>query len=70
MQMESYGASTKDLIFQWAPEGPVQIAEDHESPEYALVDTRTQICTKVYSTGENFSEESFSPHINDLCNNF
>ena len=70
MQMESYGASTEDLIFRWAPEDPVQIAEDGVYPEYILVDMRTSICTKVYSTGENFSEELFSPHFNDLCSNY
>jgi cation transporter family protein len=51
VQLESYGYSTEDVIFQWAPEGPVQIAEDTELPQFNLMDTRTSICTKVYSTG-------------------
>lgn len=51
VQLESYGYSTEDVIFQWAPEGPVQIAEDTELPQFSLMDTRTSICTKVYSTG-------------------
>ena len=46
------GYSTEDVIFQWAPEDPVQIAEDTELPQFNLMDTKTSICTKVYSTGE------------------
>ena len=46
------GYSTEDVIFQWAPEDPVQIAEDTELPQFNLMDTKTSICTKVYSTGK------------------
>lgn len=51
LQMESYGYSTDDLVFQWVAENPVQIAENTELPKYDLQKTETGDCTKVYSTG-------------------
>ena len=52
------GYSTEDVIFQWAPEDPVQIAEDTELPQFNLMDTKTSICTKVYSTGKHHFDSS------------
>jgi len=51
LQMESYGYSTDDLVFQWVKDDPVQIAENTELPKYDLSNTETGDCTKVYSTG-------------------
>lgn len=51
LQMESYGYSTDDLVFEWQKENPVQFAEDTELPKYDVKDRKTGDCTKVYSTG-------------------
>jgi len=53
LKMESYGYSTDEVVFQWSEkkEGPIQIAEDTQIPNYDLTDTTMGDCTKVYSTG-------------------
>lgn len=50
-KMESYGYSTEDLVFRWAEDGPIQIAENTALLKYSLDDSTTGDCTKVYSTG-------------------
>ena len=51
--MESYGYSTDEVVFQWSEkkEGPIQIDENTQIPNYDLTDTVMGDCTKVYSTG-------------------
>jgi len=53
LKMESYGYSTDEVVFQWSEkkEGPIQIDENTQIPNYDLTDTVMGDCTKVYSTG-------------------
>ncbi|XP_077990088.1 glycine receptor subunit alpha-3-like [Glandiceps talaboti] len=51
MQMESYGYTTKDLVFKWSDTNPVQSEEDLKLPQFQINGYKTESCTKEYSTG-------------------
>ncbi|XP_077978858.1 glycine receptor subunit alpha-2-like [Glandiceps talaboti] len=51
VQLESYGFTTKDLLFDWKEVGPVQINEDLELPQFNILGYTTESCTKEYNTG-------------------
>ncbi|XP_002741883.1 glycine receptor subunit alpha-2-like, partial [Saccoglossus kowalevskii] len=51
VQLESYGFTTKDLLFEWKDVGPVQIAGNLELPQFNILGYRTLPCTKQYNTG-------------------
>uniref|UniRef100_H3BDA1 Glycine receptor, alpha 4a n=2 Tax=Latimeria chalumnae TaxID=7897 RepID=H3BDA1_LATCH len=53
MQLESFGYTMHDLIFQWLKEGPVQVAEGLTLPQFILKDEKDLgYCTKHYNTGK------------------
>ncbi|KPP78325.1 glycine receptor subunit alpha-2-like [Scleropages formosus] len=53
MQLESFGYTMNDLIFEWLPEGPVQVAEGLTLPQFILKDEKELgYCTKHYNTGK------------------
>ncbi|XP_062845223.1 glycine receptor, alpha 4b [Trichomycterus rosablanca] len=53
MQLESFGYTMNDLIFQWLDKGPVQVAEDLTMPQFVLKEEKDLgFCTKHYNTGK------------------
>ncbi|XP_031415229.1 glycine receptor subunit alpha-3 [Clupea harengus] len=53
MQLESFGYTMNDLIFEWQEKGPVQIAEGLTLPQFLLKDeSDLRYCTKHYNTGK------------------
>ncbi|XP_030055435.1 glycine receptor subunit alpha-2 isoform X2 [Microcaecilia unicolor] len=53
MQLESFGYTMNDLIFEWLSNGPVQVAEDLTLPQFILKDEKELgYCTKHYNTGK------------------
>ncbi|KAI7813686.1 glycine receptor [Triplophysa rosa] len=53
MQLESFGYTMNDLIFQWLDEGPVQVADDLVLPQFVLKEENDLgYCTKHYNTGK------------------
>ncbi|TRY80196.1 hypothetical protein DNTS_003425 [Danionella cerebrum] len=53
MQLESFGYTMNDLIFQWLDEGPVQVADDLMLPQFVLKEEKDLgYCTKHYNTGK------------------
>ncbi|XP_062297044.1 glycine receptor subunit alpha-3 isoform X1 [Scomber scombrus] len=53
MQLESFGYTMNDLIFEWQENGPVQVAEGLTLPQFLLKDERDlRYCTKHYNTGK------------------
>ncbi|XP_042564449.1 glycine receptor, alpha 4b [Clupea harengus] len=53
MQLESFGYTMHDLIFQWLDEGPVQVADDLMLPQFVLKEENDLgYCTKHYNTGK------------------
>ncbi|XP_063070546.1 glycine receptor subunit alpha-2 [Engraulis encrasicolus] len=53
MQLESFGYTMNDLIFEWTSEGPVQVAEGLTLPQFLLKDEKElEYCTKHYNTGK------------------
>ncbi|XP_070565026.1 glycine receptor subunit alpha-3-like isoform X2 [Ptychodera flava] len=51
VQLESYGFTTKDLLFTWKKEKPVQVNENLELPQFNIIGYQIFPCTKVYNTG-------------------
>ncbi|KAK2168692.1 hypothetical protein LSH36_15g18025 [Paralvinella palmiformis] len=52
IELESYGYTTKDLIFEWNTEkDPVQVSDWLEMPEFTLTNVSTGDCTLDYVTG-------------------
>uniref|UniRef100_A0A672MU74 Glycine receptor, alpha 4b n=1 Tax=Sinocyclocheilus grahami TaxID=75366 RepID=A0A672MU74_SINGR len=52
MQLESFGYTMNDLIFQWLDEGPMQVADDLVLPQFVLKEEKDLgYCTKHYNTG-------------------
>ncbi|XP_035686457.1 glycine receptor subunit alphaZ1-like isoform X1 [Branchiostoma floridae] len=51
MELESFGYTTKDLMFTWAANDSVQLSDDVELPQFVIDGIKTTTCTKVYSTG-------------------
>ncbi|XP_035272760.1 glycine receptor subunit alpha-3 isoform X2 [Anguilla anguilla] len=53
MQLESFGYTMNDLIFEWQKKGPVQVAEGLTLPQFILKDeSDLRYCTKHYNTGK------------------
>uniref|UniRef100_W5KHA8 Glycine receptor, alpha 4b n=1 Tax=Astyanax mexicanus TaxID=7994 RepID=W5KHA8_ASTMX len=53
MQLESFGYTMNDLIFQWLDIGPVQVADDLMLPQFVLKEEKDLgYCTKHYNTGK------------------
>ncbi|XP_066497028.1 glycine receptor subunit alpha-2 [Hoplias malabaricus] len=53
MQLESFGYTMNDLIFEWLDEGPVQVAEGLTLPQFIMRDEKELgYCTKHYNTGK------------------
>uniref|UniRef100_A0A672N8V3 Neurotransmitter-gated ion-channel ligand-binding domain-containing protein n=1 Tax=Sinocyclocheilus grahami TaxID=75366 RepID=A0A672N8V3_SINGR len=52
MQLESFGYTMNDLIFEWQEMEPVQVAEGLTLPQFILKEeTDLRYCTKHYNTG-------------------
>ncbi|XP_026214270.1 glycine receptor, alpha 4a isoform X2 [Anabas testudineus] len=53
MQLESFGYTMNDLIFEWLSENPVQVADDLTLPQFVLKEEKDLgYCTKHYNTGK------------------
>ncbi|XP_021333244.1 glycine receptor subunit alpha-3 isoform X1 [Danio rerio] len=53
MQLESFGYTMNDLIFEWQEKGPVQVADGLTLPQFILKDeSDLRYCTKHYNTGK------------------
>uniref|UniRef100_UPI00358E757D glycine receptor subunit alpha-2 n=1 Tax=Myxine glutinosa TaxID=7769 RepID=UPI00358E757D len=53
IQLESFGYTMNDLIFEWKKEGALQVAEGLTLPQFLLKDEQDLIyCTKHYNTGK------------------
>ncbi|KAM5309010.1 glycine receptor subunit alpha-3 isoform 2-T2 [Glossophaga mutica] len=53
MQLESFGYTMNDLIFEWQDEAPVQVAEELTLPQFLLKEEKDlRYCTKHYNTGK------------------
>ncbi|KAI1887558.1 hypothetical protein AGOR_G00191550 [Albula goreensis] len=53
MQLESFGYTMNDLIFEWQKKGPVQVADGLTLPQFILKDeSDLRYCTKHYNTGK------------------
>uniref|UniRef100_A0A3Q2UTZ5 Glycine receptor, alpha 3 n=1 Tax=Haplochromis burtoni TaxID=8153 RepID=A0A3Q2UTZ5_HAPBU len=51
MQLESFGYTMNDLIFEWQENGPVQVADGLTLPQFILKDeSDLRYCTKHYNT--------------------
>ncbi|XP_069469140.1 glycine receptor subunit alpha-4 isoform X2 [Ambystoma mexicanum] len=52
MQLESFGYTMNDLIFEWLEKGPVQVADGLTLPQFILkTEMDLGYCTKHYNTG-------------------
>ncbi|XP_061091561.1 glycine receptor, alpha 4a isoform X1 [Conger conger] len=53
MQLESFGYTMNDLIFEWLDTAPVQVADDLMLPQFVLKEEKDLgYCTKHYNTGK------------------
>ncbi|XP_067852194.1 glycine receptor subunit alphaZ1 isoform X2 [Heptranchias perlo] len=53
MQLESFGYTMNDLIFEWDENAAVQVAEGLTLPQFILEDEKDlRYCTKLYNTGK------------------
>ncbi|KAM8835449.1 glycine receptor, alpha 4b isoform 3-T3 [Synchiropus picturatus] len=53
MQLESFGYTMNDLIFEWLDVGAVQVADDLVLPQFLLKEEKgLGYCTKHYNTGK------------------
>ncbi|KAK2904644.1 hypothetical protein Q8A67_006443 [Cirrhinus molitorella] len=53
MQLESFGYTMNDLIFEWLDKGPVQVADGLTLPQFIIRDEKELgYCTKHYNTGK------------------
>ncbi|MGH0187959.1 UNVERIFIED_CONTAM: hypothetical protein FKN15_027341 [Acipenser sinensis] len=53
MQLESFGYTMNDLIFEWLDISPVQVAEGLTLPQFIMKDEKDLgYCTKYYNTGK------------------
>uniref|UniRef100_H3DE86 Glycine receptor, alpha 4a n=1 Tax=Tetraodon nigroviridis TaxID=99883 RepID=H3DE86_TETNG len=56
MQLESFGYTMNDLIFEWLSENPVQVADDLTLPQFVLKEEKDLgYCTKYYNTEGKFT---------------
>ncbi|XP_070592835.1 glycine receptor subunit alpha-1 [Erythrolamprus reginae] len=53
MQLESFGYTMNDLIFEWQEKGAVQVADGLTLPQFLLKEEKDlRYCTKHYNTGK------------------
>ncbi|XP_073701767.1 glycine receptor subunit alpha-2 [Garra rufa] len=53
MQLESFGYTMNDLIFEWLDKAPVQVADGLTLPQFIIRDEKELgYCTKHYNTGK------------------
>ncbi|XP_056610608.1 glycine receptor subunit alpha-2 [Triplophysa dalaica] len=53
MQLESFGYTMNDLIFEWLDQGPVQMADGLTLPQFIMREEKELgYCTKHYNTGK------------------
>ncbi|XP_063718738.1 glycine receptor subunit alpha-4-like [Symsagittifera roscoffensis] len=52
IQLESYAFTTRDIDFKWAEGIAMNIEESVELPQFFIQSYWTEICTRMYSTGE------------------
>ncbi|XP_043913062.1 glycine receptor subunit alpha-4-like [Protopterus annectens] len=53
MQLESFGYTMNDLVFEWLDNGPVQVAEGLTLPQFIMREEKDLgYCTKHYNTGK------------------
>ncbi|XP_030642091.1 glycine receptor subunit alpha-2 [Chanos chanos] len=53
MQLESFGYTMNDLIFEWLDKGPVQVADGLTLPQFIMREEKELgYCTKHYNTGK------------------
>uniref|UniRef100_G1S3B5 Glycine receptor alpha 1 n=1 Tax=Nomascus leucogenys TaxID=61853 RepID=G1S3B5_NOMLE len=53
MQLESFGYTMNDLIFEWQEQGAVQVADGLTLPQFILKEEKDlRYCTKHYNTGK------------------
>uniref|UniRef100_A0A4W4FPM9 Glycine receptor, alpha 2 n=1 Tax=Electrophorus electricus TaxID=8005 RepID=A0A4W4FPM9_ELEEL len=53
MQLESFGYTMNDLVFEWLDKGPVQVAEGLTLPQFIMrQEKELGYCTKHYNTGK------------------
>uniref|UniRef100_A0A3B3ZQV4 Uncharacterized protein n=1 Tax=Periophthalmus magnuspinnatus TaxID=409849 RepID=A0A3B3ZQV4_9GOBI len=53
MQLESFGYTMNDLIFEWLDVGAVQVADELQLPQFVLKEEKgLGYCTKHYNTGK------------------
>uniref|UniRef100_A0A8C2T365 Glycine receptor alpha 1 n=1 Tax=Coturnix japonica TaxID=93934 RepID=A0A8C2T365_COTJA len=53
MQLESFGYTMNDLIFEWQEKGAVQVADGLTLPQFILKEEKDlRYCTKHYNTGK------------------
>ncbi|XP_076858106.1 glycine receptor subunit alpha-2 isoform X1 [Brachyhypopomus gauderio] len=53
MQLESFGYTMNDLVFEWLDKGPVQVAEGLTLPQFIMKEEKELgYCTKHYNTGK------------------
>ncbi|KAJ7414846.1 Glycine receptor subunit alpha-3 [Willisornis vidua] len=66
MQLESFGYTMNDLIFEWQEKGAVQVAEGLTLPQFLLKEEKDLCyCTKHYNTGITFF---FTIYVSSLFN--
>ncbi|KAK9398987.1 GLRA3: Glycine receptor subunit alpha-3 [Crotalus adamanteus] len=52
MQLESFGYTMNDLVFEWQENGAVQVADGLTLPQFLLKEDKDLCyCTKHYNTG-------------------
>ncbi|XP_036423628.1 glycine receptor, alpha 4a [Colossoma macropomum] len=53
MQLESFGYTMNEMVFEWLSEGLVQVADDLMLPQFVLKEEKDLgYCTKYYNTGK------------------
>ncbi|XP_013771409.1 glycine receptor subunit alpha-1 [Pundamilia nyererei] len=64
MQLESFGYTMNDLIFEWQENGPVQVADGLTLPQFILKDeSDLRYCTKHYNTGNTHTAVSIRMQV-------
>uniref|UniRef100_A0A8C6SUE2 Alcohol dehydrogenase n=1 Tax=Neogobius melanostomus TaxID=47308 RepID=A0A8C6SUE2_9GOBI len=70
MQLESFGYTMNDLIFEWQENGPVQVAEGLTLPQFLLRDeSDLRYCTKHYNTAAFQTTVDRFGHLDIVINN-
>ncbi|KAL6080937.1 hypothetical protein STEG23_001961 [Scotinomys teguina] len=70
MQLESFGYTMNDLIFEWQEQGAVQVADGLTLPQFILKEEKDlRYCTKHYNTGSDdlMSRAENTPRKGTFC---